>query len=247
MQGQFGIPKLTNGHEREVNGGLNFVKRVWTNYGSRLFKRPFSKAPSAYEAIFPFSKEAELLRSERPTSLCATIVIRPYLLSPFLKFDWVWWILNGAHEISVPITVLLDAVELFFPLGTERALQAILLTHSQGPRGEKRPWFVCPTCHRRVEVLYHKNGLPFRCRKCCGLAYPTQYQSRNRSYGRWYRFINQRERERLGMSCLPCLHQRKEWFRGMVGLCIVSFLSQTKDQTASDTHNDFDSNRLKFA
>lgn len=52
MQGQFGIPRLTNGHEREVNGGLNFVNRVWANYDARLFKRPFGKAPSDYEAIF---------------------------------------------------------------------------------------------------------------------------------------------------------------------------------------------------
>lgn len=36
--------------------------------------------------------------------------------------------------------------------------------------GGARDWLVCPKCHRRVTTLY---GIPFICRHCRHLAYPT--------------------------------------------------------------------------
>jgi hypothetical protein len=112
-----------------------------------------------------------------------------YPLTPFSKFDWVWRTHNGTRETTVPITVLQHALQLLVPLGSGRALQTVHLTLSLSPRGGKRLWFICPTCRRRVGVLYHKNGLPFRCRTCCKLAYPSQYRSRKQSYGRRYRIV----------------------------------------------------------
>ena len=82
-----------------------------------------------------------------------------------------------------------------------RLHQKVQLTYSLGPRGGKRPWFVCPTCRRRVGLLYHAEGLPFRCRTCYGLAYPSQYQSRDQSYGRQARMVSHRERERFSAQC----------------------------------------------
>lgn len=123
-----------------------------------------------------------------------------YPLTPHSKFDWVWRTQNDAQETTVPITVLHDALQLYFPVGSGRALQTVYLTHSLGPRGGKRLWFICSTCRRRVGVLYHKNGLPFRCRICSELAYPSQYQSRNRSYGRRYQNLTSRARSRVGMG-----------------------------------------------
>jgi len=122
-------------------------------------------------------------------------------LIPFSKLEWVWRTNKGTRETTVPITVLRDALQLLFPVGTDRVWQTVQLTHSRGPRGGKRLWFVCPTCRRRVGVLYHKNGLPFRCRTCCGLAYPSQYESRNQSYGRQARMVSHRERDRLSAQC----------------------------------------------
>jgi hypothetical protein len=123
-----------------------------------------------------------------------------YPLTPYSKFDWVWRTLQGVQEITVPITVLPNALQLFFPIDSGSALQTVRLTYSLGTRGGKRPWFICSTCSQRVGVLYHKHGLPFRCRKCCGLAYPSQYQTRNRSHGRRYQCISRRERDRLGVG-----------------------------------------------
>jgi len=123
-------------------------------------------------------------------------------LYPFSKYDWVWRTNKGAHQTTVSITVLTDALQLLFSMGIhQRVLQSVRLTYSIGPRGGKRRWFVCPTCPRRAGVLYHANGLPFRCRTCCKLAYPSQYRSRDRSYGRQARMLSYQERDRLSALC----------------------------------------------
>jgi hypothetical protein len=119
-------------------------------------------------------------------------------LDPFAKYDWVWRTNNGADQTTVPVMVLMDGLQVMFPIGDgTRARQGVRLTYSLAPRGGKRPWFSCPTCRRRVGVLYHANGLPFRCRTCCRLAYPSQYQTRNQGYGRPARMVRYREQERL--------------------------------------------------
>lgn len=53
--------------------------------------------------------------------------------------------------------------------------QRVCLTHTvstvQGNSGI-RPWFLCPSCDRRVGILYRKqNAGPFLCRHCHGLSY----------------------------------------------------------------------------
>lgn len=41
--------------------------------------------------------------------------------------------------------------------------------------GGDRPWFLCPSCGRRVAILY--GGAVFACRHCRGLAYKVQRES----------------------------------------------------------------------
>lgn len=123
-----------------------------------------------------------------------TALARGGWLSPFSTYDWVWRTHKGMYRTSVTITVLQD--QLVYPMGVKRVQQAVRLTYTIGPRGGKRPWFVCPICQRRVGVLYYVHPLPFRCRTCCELAYPSQYQSRNRSYGRQLRGLSRRAQDR---------------------------------------------------
>ncbi len=124
-------------------------------------------------------------------------------LYPFTTYDWVWRTNKGAHQTTVTNTVLVDGLQVIFPTGDgTRARQDVRLTYSLGLRGGKRPWFVCPTCRRRVGVLYHANGLPFRCRICCKLVYPSQYQSRDQSYSRQPRMVSDREQDRLSAQCV---------------------------------------------
>jgi len=120
-------------------------------------------------------------------------------LTPLSTYDWVWRTHKGTQVASVAITILNDSLQLLYPMGGQRIQHDVQLTYSLGLRGRRRPWFVCPTCRRRVGVLYY--GLPFRCRICCALAYPSQYRSRDQSYGRQLRGVSHRERDRLLKLC----------------------------------------------
>jgi hypothetical protein len=122
-------------------------------------------------------------------------------LQPFSKYDWVWRTHNGTQETSVTITVLKDSLGVMFSAGGHRVHPPVWLTYSIGPHGGTRPCFVCPTCPRRVGVLYHTDGLPFRCRICWDLTYPSQYRSRDRRYGRQLRGLSHQERDRLSAQC----------------------------------------------
>lgn len=118
-------------------------------------------------------------------------------LVPFSKLDWVWRTNKGTHMETVQIVVRESVVELWFQLGSSQVIQRVSLVYSTSPHGGKRPWFACPQCQRRVGILYHVPAHPFFCRRCCDLAYPSQYQQRNRSYGRRHRDIPHREQDRL--------------------------------------------------
>ena len=58
----------------------------------------------------------------------------------------------------------------------------------------RRAWFHCPSCCRRCRVLY--GGAYFRCRKCHGLRYESQYET---GYSR-AASQSHKLRERLGYS-----------------------------------------------
>ena len=60
--------------------------------------------------------------------------------------------------------------------------------------GGRRPWFECPSCGRNCRVLY--GGKVYRCRKCYGLKYQSQYEP---AFGRALSQA-QKIREKLGGS-----------------------------------------------
>lgn len=98
------------------------------------------------------------------------------------------------HQV---LTCMRRNAEARFGTRTQRLTQTVRLTYSIGPCGGKRPWFVCHGCQRRVGVLYYATERPFRCRICCDLAYPSQYVSRDQSYGRQHRCLSFSEKSRL--------------------------------------------------
>ena len=51
--------------------------------------------------------------------------------------------------------------------------QAVMLETTPCTLGGTRPWFCCPTCTRRVAVIYGVGRL-FACRRCKGLTYASQ-------------------------------------------------------------------------
>lgn len=69
----------------------------------------------------------------------------------------------------------------------------VAFAYSAQHLGGRRRWFSCPCCDERAAVLY---GWPLRCRRCAGLAYRSQRQTRrDRRLRRAQQF-----RERLGGS-----------------------------------------------
>jgi len=70
------------------------------------------------------------------------------------------------YEVTVP--ALRNTVVVIYR-GDGQALvkERILILHSIGGQGAKRPWFECPDCKRRIAVLY-KGDNGFRCRQCYG-------------------------------------------------------------------------------
>ena len=56
-----------------------------------------------------------------------------------------------------------------------RVKQRVFVTWTDCRLGGRRPWFVC-NCKRRVAILYAVRGT-YECRRCCGLAYASQFQT----------------------------------------------------------------------
>ena len=58
----------------------------------------------------------------------------------------------------------------------QRFREPVYLDFSPCHYGGERPWFLCPSCNRRVVVLYFCGY--FGCRRCHGLAYKSQQVSK---------------------------------------------------------------------
>jgi hypothetical protein len=56
----------------------------------------------------------------------------------------------------------------------QQARDVVAFTYTQTCFSGRRRWFACPACGRACRVLF---GVPFRCRRCHGLTYRSQYQS----------------------------------------------------------------------
>lgn len=124
-------------------------------------------------------------------------LVRGHYLYPFCSFEWVWQSNRDRQAVSIRITMLDGLLQVLLPTDLQQIPQDIQLTYSLSSNGRKRPWFVCPACHQRVGVLYHQVNLSFLCRRCHGLAYPSQYRSKRHGHGRSHRLVAQRDRERL--------------------------------------------------
>lgn len=119
---------------------------------------------------------------------------------PGYTTTWAWSNSQGKRVASIGLTVLDQGVELFYtstPFGgqPEDIRYQVRLDYSSCNYGGLRPWFICPSCGRRVAKLFCRGGY-FLCRHCHQLAY--QSQSENRTF-RVLRKV-QNKRIRLGGS-----------------------------------------------
>lgn len=102
---------------------------------------------------------------------------RAGVLTPGRAFSWQWTV-NDRVRASIQIRAEAWQVELTYiyaPNGrpAEFIRQAVMLETTPCTLGGSRQWFCCPTCSRRVAVIYGTGRL-FACRRCKGLAYASQ-------------------------------------------------------------------------
>jgi hypothetical protein len=125
------------------------------------------------------------------------------LIRPGKTFPLIWTDKDGHHEASIDIQIqkvssVHPALVGLLPSGSSVPdhLQAVLeysvrrgpddvrpitdiIVLVQSPRGfaGQSWWFRCPGCSRRVADLYPR-GDYFRCRRCCGVGYESQRETR---------------------------------------------------------------------
>ena len=89
----------------------------------------------------------------------------------------VWWTWRDPESLvvtaSINFSVGADVVHLQFSADGNPVRQSVRLDRRACNFGGTRPWFGCPTCDRRVALLYMANRR-FACRSCHNLVYKSQ-------------------------------------------------------------------------
>ena len=103
---------------------------------------------------------------------------RQKLLNPG-RWSSLSWSRRGQPSGSIRIDVLANAVRLVYRhrRGGEEwqdVSEVIPLVETETAFGGRRQWFRCLSCDQRCRILY--GGSHFRCRRCLGLRYETQYE-----------------------------------------------------------------------
>ncbi|RRD69505.1 MULTISPECIES: hypothetical protein [unclassified Desulfovibrio] len=93
--------------------------------------------------------------------------------------SFVWeWRRDGERVSAITVNAYAGALALTYCTGQGNALKSHLLNVALDwtpcTFGGRRPWFLCPSCGRRVAILY--GGAAFLCRACHRLGYWTQGQ-----------------------------------------------------------------------
>ena len=105
-------------------------------------------------------------------------------VKPGTVFECSWMDESGDPNSSIGIQVGQDQLTLLYRYSTTKGdgqdvREIVPFSWTPCHFGSRRPWFRCPgfsngtACDRRVATIYMR-GRYFRCRRCHGLAYPSQ-------------------------------------------------------------------------
>ncbi|MBI9047244.1 MAG: hypothetical protein JEZ06_22345 [Anaerolineaceae bacterium] len=140
--------------------------------------------------------------AERSLPLDIRKLKRSVRLSPGQWFSWQWS-RGDRIRASIGIRVRVDYLLLEYTHNkTDAVEQRITLTWTPCNYGGERVWFICPSCGKRVAVIY-LGGKSFACRGCCNLTYQSCNETaRDRKFSRADKL-----RERIGArpGCLNSL------------------------------------------
>jgi hypothetical protein len=144
---------------------------------------------------------------------------RAGVLPPGRAASWQWTVNDLVHA-SIQIRAEAWQVELVYtytPNGrpAELVRQTVMLETTPCTLGGSRQWFCCPTCSRRVAVIYGRGRL-FGCRRCKGLAYASQGEADDDRAARRAERIRRQLGWEPGILNGPghkpkCMHWRTYW------------------------------------
>ena len=95
------------------------------------------------------------------------------------RWSILTWSVHGERTGSIQLTLVHNGIKLSYRARQQgedwqKIEDVVSLVESHTNFGGRREWFRCPTCGRRCRIIY--GGLRFRCRKCSGLRYESQYE-----------------------------------------------------------------------
>lgn len=86
----------------------------------------------------------------------------------------VAWTRNGAERAAVRYVLEADGLRLSYIQHGKAVTERLPIITTETAFGGRRHWFGCPACRRRCRTLY--GAYRFRCRRCLGARYSSQYQ-----------------------------------------------------------------------
>lgn len=128
---------------------------------------------------------------------------RRRLLQPGQSFGWQWTICDQPFS-DILIEVKIDHVVLAYNYRIHRAgewegvRQFIYMDRTHCHLGGGRCWWICPSCERRVAVLYSPKK-HYACRHCLQLAYTSQRETASDRAARRANTIRRRLGWRVGI------------------------------------------------
>jgi hypothetical protein len=106
---------------------------------------------------------------------------RAGLLMPSSSFGWQWTV-NDRSVANIRVRVEVERVVLVYrhrrrgDVDWQDVEQAVLMDRTACTYGGTRYWWLCPSCGRRVAILYGP-GQHYACRHCWKLAYTCQRET----------------------------------------------------------------------
>ncbi len=103
------------------------------------------------------------------------------LLTPGRSFGWQWTV-NDRSVADIRVHVEVERVVLIYrfrrraDVDWQDVEQAVRTEHTACTYGGVRHWWLCPSCGRRVAILYGP-GQHYACRHCWNLAYSSQRET----------------------------------------------------------------------
>jgi hypothetical protein len=117
-------------------------------------------------------------RCENYHAIDLTWLGRQKMLRPGCASSIRWSHAGGGAAVSVGIESSHGCVRLCYRSRAgdtwEQVREVVPFRYTQTRFGGRRRWFACPACGKACRVLF---GVPFRCRRCHGLHYSSQYQT----------------------------------------------------------------------